>query len=72
VPIPELAVDVTAELVARLPFAPAEAQWIEAFREPVLMDTRKARRELHWRPQYGAQETLRAMVQTARSERLIR
>jgi nucleoside-diphosphate-sugar epimerase len=72
VPIPELAVEVTAELVARLPFAPSEAQWIEAFREPVLMDTRKARRELHWRPRYGAHETLRGMVQTARSEQLIR
>jgi nucleoside-diphosphate-sugar epimerase len=72
VPIPELAVDVTAELVARLPFAPTEAEWIEAFREPVLMDTRKARRELHWRPHHDAHETLTAMVQAARSERLLR
>ncbi len=72
VPIPELAVDVAAEVVARLPFAPSEAQWIEAFREPVLMDTRKARKELRWRPRHDAQETLRAMVETARSERLLR
>ena len=46
VPVPELAVDAAAELVARLPFLPAEAQWIEAVRAPVLMDTAKARREL--------------------------
>lgn len=72
VPVPELAVEMTAELVARLPFAPAEAQWIEAFRKPVLMDTRKARRELRWRPLHDAHETLREMVQAARSERLIR
>ena len=72
VPVPELAVDATAGLVARLPFLPAEAQWIEAFREPALMDTRKARRELRWRPRHSGRETLQAMVEAARSERLIR
>jgi nucleoside-diphosphate-sugar epimerase len=72
IPIPELAVDATAELLARLPFVPAEAQWIESVRAPVLMDTSKARRELRWRPRHDAQETLTEMVQAARSERLIR
>jgi nucleoside-diphosphate-sugar epimerase len=72
VPLPEIAVDAAAELVARLPFIPAEAQWIEAVRTPVLMDTHKARRELHWRPQHEAGETLREMVDAARSEQLIR
>jgi nucleoside-diphosphate-sugar epimerase len=72
VPIPELAVDATAEIVARVPFLPTEAQWIEAFRTPTLMDCSKARRELRWRPRYDAAETLRQMVDTARSERLIR
>jgi len=72
VPLPEIALDATAELVARLPFVPAEAQWIETLRTPVVMDTSKARRELRWRPQHTARETLQAMVDTARSERLIR
>jgi UDP-glucose 4-epimerase len=72
VPIPELAVGAAAELVARLPFVPAEAQWIETFRTPVLMDTSKARRELRWRPRHDARATLQAMVDAARSERLIR
>ncbi|HZU61549.1 MAG TPA: hypothetical protein VE983_11320 [Solirubrobacteraceae bacterium] len=72
VPVPELAVDATAELVARLPFMPAEAQWIESVRAPVLMDTAKARRELRWRPRHDAQETLVEMVQAARAEQLIR
>jgi UDP-glucose 4-epimerase len=72
VPLPEIAVDAAAELVARLPFIPAEAQWIEAVRTPVLMDTHKARRELRWRPQHDARETLREMVDAARSEQLIR
>src|SRR5581483_385939 len=72
VPIPELAVDATAEILARLPFIPAEAQWIESIRTPVLMDTAKARRELRWRPQHDGLQTLREMVNAAREERLIR
>jgi nucleoside-diphosphate-sugar epimerase len=72
VPLPELAVDATAEIVARLPFAPAEASWINALRKPVLMDTAKARRELRWRPRHDARETLSQMVAGARAEQLIR
>ncbi len=72
IPVPELAVDATAELLARLPFVPAEAQWIESVRAPVLMDTSKARRELRWRPRHDARETLVEMVQAARAEQLIR
>ena len=71
VPVPEFALDATAELVAHLPFVPAQAHWIEGIRVPVLMDTTKARRELRWRPRYEAHEILRAMVEAARSERLI-
>ncbi len=71
-PLPDIAVDAAAEIVARLPFVPAEAQWIESFRAPVVMDTAKARRELRWRPRHDARGTLRAMVDTARSERLLR
>jgi nucleoside-diphosphate-sugar epimerase len=72
VPIPDAAIQATAELVARLPFVPAEAQWIETARVPVLMDTAKARRELRWRPRHDAAETLRGMVEAARSEQLLR
>ncbi len=72
IPVPELAVDVAAEMVARLGFLPAQAQWIAAFREPVIMSTAKARRELRWRPKHDAAQTLRATVQAARMERLIR
>jgi UDP-glucose 4-epimerase len=72
IPIPDLAVDAAAEVLARLPFIPAEAQWIESIRTPVLMDTAKARRELRWRPGHDAVATLREMVDAARSEQLIR
>ena len=62
VPMPKLALEATAELVARLPFLPEEASWVEALRRPVLMDVSKARRLLRWRPRYDARETLRLTV----------
>jgi nucleoside-diphosphate-sugar epimerase len=63
VPVPELAVDATAEVISRLPFLPDEASWIEAARIPVVMDTAKARSELSWRPRHDALETLKATVE---------
>jgi UDP-glucose 4-epimerase len=62
VPMPRLAVDAAAEVIARLPFMPEEAAWVEALRRPILMDTSKARRLLRWRPRYDALQTLRATV----------
>jgi UDP-glucose 4-epimerase len=62
VPMPRLAVEAAAEVVARLPFMPEEAAWVEALRRPVLMDTSKARRLLRWRPRYDAKETLALTV----------
>jgi nucleoside-diphosphate-sugar epimerase len=72
IPVPELAVDATAELVGRLGFLPARAQWIAAFRVPTIMDTGKARRELRWRPKHDALETLRETITAARLDPLIR
>jgi UDP-glucose 4-epimerase len=72
IPLPELAVDGAAELVARLSFLPAQAQWIAAFREPVIMDTHAARRELKWRPRHDALETLRATIEAWRMNRFVR
>jgi UDP-glucose 4-epimerase len=72
VPVPELALDAAAELAGRLPFVPEKAQWINALRVPVVMDTTKAERELRWRPRYGARETLRATIAEARAAELLR
>jgi nucleoside-diphosphate-sugar epimerase len=72
IPVPELAIDAVAEMVGRLGFLPAQAQWIAAFREPVIMSTGKARHELAWRPKYGALQTLRETISAARMEPLIR
>jgi UDP-glucose 4-epimerase len=72
IPVPELAVDAVAEMIGRLGFLPAQVQWISAFREPVIMDTAKARRELRWRPKHDALETLRETITSARLDPLIR
>jgi nucleoside-diphosphate-sugar epimerase len=72
IPVPELAVDAVAELVGRLGFLPAQAQWIAAFREPVIMSTAKARRELRWRPKHDAAHTLRETITASRMDPLIR
>jgi UDP-glucose 4-epimerase len=62
VPMPRVAVEAAAEVVARLPFLPEEAAWVEALRRQVLMDTTKARRLLEWRPRYDARETLELTI----------
>lgn len=69
--VPEAALDGLAELVARLPLMPAQAQWIESIRQPVLMDTSRARRELGWQPHHDAHQTLREMVEAARAQGLL-
>jgi nucleoside-diphosphate-sugar epimerase len=66
IPVPELAVDAAAEMIARLGFLPAQAQWIAALREPMIMDTAKARRELRWRPKHDALETVRETITAER------
>ena len=68
VPVPELLVDATAEVIARLPFLPDTASWIEALRRPVLMDTARARSELHWTPEHDAPGTLHDMVAAHRDD----
>jgi UDP-glucose 4-epimerase len=72
IPVPELALDVIAEMIGRLGFLPARAQWIAAFREPVIMSAHKARSELRWRPKQDALETLRETITASRMDSLIR
>jgi len=61
-PIPRLAVDVTAGVLARIPSLAVEAGWLEALRVPMLMDCTRARRELGWRPVYDGRETLHELA----------
>jgi len=72
VPIPSAAVDVTAELLSRTPGVPAAAQWINAFREPVVMDTSRARQALDWTPRHPSRGVLVETVAAARERGLVR
>ena len=71
IPVPDIAVDATVEVVSRLPFLPTEAEWVNTMRTPVLMDIKKARRQLRWFPKYDARETLEQTVEAARAEGLV-
>jgi len=68
IPIPELAVDATAEVVSRLPQTPEALSWIESVRTPVLMKTARAKKQLKWRPKHSAKQTLKALVAAYRTE----
>jgi UDP-glucose 4-epimerase len=70
VPFPNAAVSLAAA-ATRLPLVPAQAQWLNAFRVPMVMSTAKARKELRWRPRHSAAETLAATVAAARSRGLL-
>jgi UDP-glucose 4-epimerase len=67
IPIPRLAIDAAIRLVGAAPLMPARAGWINAFTVPVVMDCAKARRELGWRPERRARETLVETVAAARA-----
>jgi nucleoside-diphosphate-sugar epimerase len=49
-----------ARAVAKLPYLPSGAQWVEVLSHPAIMDTTKARTQLGWRPRHTAIESLRS------------
>ena len=71
IPVPELAVDLTARVVSRIPLMPARASWISALSVPVLMDTSKAKMNLGWKPEHDAFDTLAQTIQAARENGLL-
>lgn len=48
--------------VARTPWLPETLAWLEAFSEPVVMDTSRAKDQLGWRPRHTGLEALRATL----------
>jgi UDP-glucose 4-epimerase len=66
--IPAATVAAGSALVAHMPFLPAQLQWLSALREPVIMDTSKAKEELGWRPRHNAVQTLRETIAAARAQ----
>lgn len=71
IPIPELAIDMTARIVSRIPLMPTRASWISALNVPVLMDTSKAKMNLSWEPEHDAFDTLAQTIQGARERGLV-
>lgn len=72
IPVPELAVDATAEMIARLPKTPAQLAWIHSVRKEVLMKTERARKELGWKPRYSSRRTLEELVDAHRRDEAVR
>jgi nucleoside-diphosphate-sugar epimerase len=68
IPIPELAVDATAEVIARLPAKPPVFSWVESVRKPVLLKTDRAKKLLGWKPKYTSKATLKDLVAAYRAE----
>lgn len=65
IPVPHVLAVAASQLISALPWVPAEAEWIHAVRQPMLMDTTRARRELAWAPGYTAREALISMAGAA-------
>ena len=59
IPLPAGPAPAAARAVARLPFLPPVAEWVEAASRPAIMDTSKAREKLGWRPRYSGIEAVR-------------
>jgi UDP-glucose 4-epimerase len=71
IPIPELAVDATAEVISRLPMTPPQLAWIHSVRKEVLMKTDRARKELKWRPKHSSRGTLKELVAAHRRDEVM-
>src|SRR3954454_5095208 len=71
VPMPDIALDATAELIARLPRMPPQVSWVHAVRKPVLMKIDRARKELGWEPQHTSKQTLKDTVAAYRAEETV-
>jgi nucleoside-diphosphate-sugar epimerase len=71
VKVPKGAVLAVAEVLDRMPFTPAQVDWVQAVRVPVVMDTSRARKLLRWRPKHDARETLTLTVKGARERGLV-
>jgi nucleoside-diphosphate-sugar epimerase len=67
-PIPRPAVGLGTALARRLSFASPKLEWAIAADTPVVMDTAKARRDLGWKPQHPANQTLQETVTGARQK----
>ena len=71
VPVPRPAVTLGAAAAKRLTFASSMLEWATALDTPVLMDATKARRDLGWKPEHDALETLHETAAGAQEKGLL-
>jgi UDP-glucose 4-epimerase len=55
--VPATAASAASAAISRLPFVHSVLEWLHVARTSVVMDTRKAQRELGWRPTHSSAET---------------
>jgi nucleoside-diphosphate-sugar epimerase len=67
IPLPAAPGQLAARAIARLPFLPPLAEWIEAASRPAIMDTTRAKEDLGWQPRYTGLEALRDTLRDRRS-----
>lgn len=71
VPVPRPLVAGLSTALNALPFTPARAEWLNAVRVPVIMDTAKAKQVLGWKPRHDTRATLEDTVSGARTSGLL-
>jgi nucleoside-diphosphate-sugar epimerase len=57
--VPAAPTQLAARALAKVPFLPSFASWVEAMSHPAVMDTSRAKTELGWTPRYTGLEALR-------------
>lgn len=62
IPVPGEPVAAVARAVAKLPYLPSAAQWVEVMSHPAIMDTTKAKTQLGWTPRHTAIASLRSTL----------
>ena len=60
--VPATAASAPSAAIFRLPFVPSVLEWLHVARTSVVMDTRKAKRELGWLPTHSSAETLASLA----------
>jgi UDP-glucose 4-epimerase len=60
--VPASAASAASAAISRLPFVPSVLEWLHVARTSVVMDTRKAKRELGWLPTHSSAQTLAALA----------
>jgi nucleoside-diphosphate-sugar epimerase len=68
VPVPDAAVEGLAGIMSRIPSLPEAFAWVHTVRKPVLMKTDRAKKQLGWKPEHTAKQTLQELVEAYRGE----